>query len=85
VLKQLTGNMGHLVATKQLYMPGAMAEFYAALGDRDRAFYWLEQYRQHPDLALADPTVFFKTDPWFAPLRSDPRFGDYLHRIGLPP
>jgi TolB-like protein/DNA-binding winged helix-turn-helix (wHTH) protein/tetratricopeptide (TPR) repeat protein len=85
VLKRLARNMEHLAATKQLYMPGATAQFYAALGDKDRAFYWLEEYLKHRDLALADPTICFKTDPWFAPLRSDPRFSDYLRRVGLPP
>jgi TolB-like protein/DNA-binding winged helix-turn-helix (wHTH) protein len=85
VLKQLARNMEHLAATKQLYMPGAMAQFYAALGDKDRAFYWLEEYLKPSNLALADPTIYFKTNPWFAPLRSDPRFSDYLRRAGLPP
>jgi TolB-like protein/DNA-binding winged helix-turn-helix (wHTH) protein len=85
VLKQLARNMEHLAATKQLYMPGALAQFYAALGDKDRAFYWLEEYLKPSNLALADPTIYFKTDPWFAPLRSDPRFSDYLRRAGQPP
>jgi hypothetical protein len=62
-----------------------LAQVYATLGDKDRAFYWLEEYRQHLDLASADPTLFFKTDPWFAPIRSDPRFSDFLRRVGLPP
>lgn len=84
-LKQFARNLEHLAATKQLYLPGLMAQVYAALGDKDGAFYWLEQYPQHPELALADPTVYFKTDPWFKPLRSDPRFSDYLRRIALPP
>jgi tetratricopeptide (TPR) repeat protein len=85
VLKQLARNMEHLAATKQFYAPGAMAQFYAALGDKDRAFYWLKQYYEHRELALTDPTGYFKTNPWFAPLRSDPRFSDYLRRVGLPP
>jgi hypothetical protein len=85
VLKQLARNMEHLAATKQLYMPGATAQFYAALGDKNRAFYCLGEYFKHRDLALTDPTIDFKTDPWFAPLRSDPRFSDFLRRVGLPP
>jgi hypothetical protein len=68
-------------------MPGDLAELYAALGDRDRAFYWLEEYRQHHDLATAEPstTCDFKTNPWFAPIRSDPRFSEFLRRVGLSP
>jgi TolB-like protein/DNA-binding winged helix-turn-helix (wHTH) protein/Tfp pilus assembly protein PilF len=85
VLKQLARNMEHLAATKQLYMPGALAQFYAALGAKERAFYWLEEYLKPSNLALADPTIYFKTNPWFAPLRSDPRFSDYLRRAGMPP
>jgi TolB-like protein/DNA-binding winged helix-turn-helix (wHTH) protein/Tfp pilus assembly protein PilF len=85
VLRQWAKELERLAATKQLYFPGALAQAYAARGDKDRAFYWLEEYRQHHDLALADPTIYFKTDPWFAPIRSDPRFTDFLRRVGLPP
>jgi TolB-like protein/DNA-binding winged helix-turn-helix (wHTH) protein/Tfp pilus assembly protein PilF len=85
VLRQLAGNLEHLAATKKLYGPGLMAQVYSALGDKDRAFYWLTQYYEHGELALADPTIYFKTDPWFAPLRSDPRFSDFLRRVSLPP
>jgi len=84
-LRQWARELERLAATKQLFFPGALAQAYATLGEKDRAFYWLEEYRQHHDLALADPTIFFKTDPWFAPIRSDPRFSDFLRRVGLPP
>jgi serine/threonine-protein kinase len=83
-LRQEAEELQHLATTKQLYSPGVLAQIYTALGDKDRAFYWLEQFRLHHDLALADPTNF-KTDPWLAPLRSDPRFKDFLRRVGLPP
>ena len=83
-LRQWAKDLEHLAATKQLYAPGVLAQVYIALGDKDRAFYWLEQFHQRHDLATADPTNF-KTDPWLAPLRSDSRFGDFLRRIGLPP
>jgi TolB-like protein/DNA-binding winged helix-turn-helix (wHTH) protein len=85
LLRQWAKELEHLAAIKQLYFPGALAQAYAALGEKDRAFYWLEEYRQHHDLALADPTIYFKTDPWFAPIRSDSRFTDFLRRIGLSP
>jgi TolB-like protein/DNA-binding winged helix-turn-helix (wHTH) protein/tetratricopeptide (TPR) repeat protein len=84
-LQQWAKDLEHLGATKQLYFPGVLAQLYATLGEKDRAFYWLEEYRQHHDLATADPTIYFKTDPWFAPIRSDPRFSDFLRRVGLPP
>jgi tetratricopeptide (TPR) repeat protein len=84
-LRQLAKEFEHLAAAKRGYIPGSLAQVYAALGDKDHAFYWLDQYRQHHDLATADPVRFFKTDPWFASLRSDPRFSGFLRRIGLPP
>jgi len=85
VLRQWANELEHSAATKQFFAPGALAQVYVALGDKDRAFYWLEEYRQHHDVGTADPTIYFKTDPWFAPIRSDPRFSDFLRRIGLPP
>lgn len=84
-LREWVNELEQLAARKQGYYPGLAAQAYAALGDKDRAFYWLEQYSEHRDLASGDPTVYFKTDPWFGPLRSDPRFNDYLRRIGLQP
>ena len=85
VVREWAKELEHLAATRVLYLPGALAQLYAALGDKNRAFYWLEEYRQHHDVATADATIFFKTDPWFASIRSDPRFGDFLRRVGLPP
>ena len=83
-LRHWAKELEYLAARKQAYYPGLAAQAYAALGDKDRAFYWLDQYSQHRDLATGDPTVYFKTDPWLAPLRSDPRFADFLRRVGLP-
>jgi TolB-like protein/DNA-binding winged helix-turn-helix (wHTH) protein/Tfp pilus assembly protein PilF len=83
-LRQWAKELDQLAARKQAYYPGALAQAYAALGDKGRAFYWLEQYSQHRDLASAEPTIYFKTDPGLAPLRSDPRFGEFLRRAGLP-
>ena len=87
VLRQGAEDLEHFPAAKEIYMPGDLAELYAALGDRDRAFYWLEEYRQHHDLATAEPsaTCDFKSNPWFAPIRSDPRFTEFLRRVGLSP
>jgi len=52
---------------------------YANLGEKDRAFSWLQQaYQQHePEF------VTLKVDPRLDPLRSDPRFTELLRQVGL--
>ena len=58
--------------------PWALATFLTALGDKDEAFRWLEQaYAQRFPIL---PTL--RVDPAFDSLRSDPRFGDLLRRLG---
>jgi hypothetical protein len=52
---------------------------YAALGEKDRAFNWLEKAYAKRDFFL--PTL--AVNPWMDPLRADPRFQDLLRRIGL--
>jgi len=53
---------------------------YAELGLKDKAFEWLDKA-----IELRNPNMEFITvDERFVPLRSDPRFGDLLRRIGLP-
>lgn len=55
------------------------ATFYGMLGEKNRAFAWLERgYREH-DASFAGLNV----DPCWDPLRSDPRFTDLVHRVGL--
>jgi TolB-like protein/DNA-binding winged helix-turn-helix (wHTH) protein len=85
-MRQWAKELERLAATKQGYIPGPMALAYAALGDKDRAFYWLEQGVDHRHLAGGDSVLpFVKVDPMLAPLRSDPRFADLVRRMGLPP
>ncbi len=57
-----------------------MASIYAALGDADAAFEWLENAYERRVPAL----TWIRVDPIFDPLRSDPRFDDLLRRIGFP-
>ncbi len=55
------------------------AMIYAALGDVDQAFKWLEKsYQEHSGWPF-----FIKVDPMADPLRSDPRYGPFLKRMGL--
>ncbi len=54
-----------------------LAAIYGALGDRDKAFQYLEQ-------AYDDRIVWFlKVHPVLDPLRSDPRFAQLLKKAGL--
>ena len=53
---------------------------YAAMGDRDQAFRWLEEAFAAHDTFLP----WLKVDPEFDALRGDPRFDDLVRRIGIP-
>jgi TolB-like protein/DNA-binding winged helix-turn-helix (wHTH) protein/Tfp pilus assembly protein PilF len=69
--------------SKQKYVSGVdLAIVYAGLGDKDKAFEYLE--RSYDDRSLGNLTGI-KVDPVFDPLRSDPRFQDLLRRMNLQP
>jgi serine/threonine protein kinase/Tfp pilus assembly protein PilF len=57
-----------------------IASMYAELGERDQAFRWFDTAYQERDLWL----LGLKTDFSLDPIRSDPRYGDLLRRVGLP-
>jgi eukaryotic-like serine/threonine-protein kinase len=67
--------------TKKTYVsPDSFAVIYSGLGDKDRAFAWLEKsLAEH-----SDSLVYLKVRPTLDSLRSDPRFHDLVRRIGLP-
>jgi DNA-binding winged helix-turn-helix (wHTH) protein/TolB-like protein/thioredoxin-like negative regulator of GroEL len=57
----------------------SLSSYYAQLGDRDQAFYWLDRaYQEH-----AVRIVFAKVAPVYDNLRSDSRFAAFLQRMGL--
>jgi tetratricopeptide (TPR) repeat protein len=59
--------------------PIVMARLHARLGEKDRAFDWLEKAYAERSPSLAD----LKVDPVLEGLRSDPRYEDLAKRIGL--
>src|SRR3989441_7325309 len=59
---------------------GEIALIYAALGDKDQAFAWLNKAMDEHDLI----TARLKVDQRFDNLRSDPRFAEMAKRVGLP-
>src|SRR5215469_14863713 len=86
-IRALLKGWEHLWDTRKAFLPVNLAEIYAALGDKDRAFYWLEQAYAHHDIGIASTDVGLQSvnnDFLLDPLRSDPRFKDLLRRVGLP-
>jgi serine/threonine-protein kinase len=68
--------------SKERYVPAtSMAVIYGRLGEKDRAFEWLEKSLEQRAWMAAQ----MKVEPRFDPLRDDPRFHDLMRRIGLPP
>jgi eukaryotic-like serine/threonine-protein kinase len=67
--------------TEEYVRPWMIASVYAALGEKDQAFAWLEKSYEERD----DWIVWTRMYLGFDSLRSDPRFQDLLRRIGLPP
>jgi tetratricopeptide (TPR) repeat protein len=57
-----------------------VASAYAALGEKDRAFQWLDNAFEHRDFFLTE----IKTHPYFDPLRSDPRFDRIVRQMKFP-
>jgi serine/threonine protein kinase/Flp pilus assembly protein TadD len=58
----------------------SIAAVYTGLGDKDKAFEWLEKDFQNRDGLLPDITVSIPLES----LRNDPRFKDLLKRMNLP-
>jgi len=84
-MRKWAKQLENLYASKRIFLPVNVAAAYATIGDKDRAFYWLEEgYRQRgrhtAGVQIGMITVYRGLDP----LRSDPRFQDLLRRMRLP-
>ncbi len=69
------------LSRKRFVSPYDVSVVYLGLGEKDKAFAWLEK-------AVAERMgllVYLKVDPIFDPLRSDPRFAELIRRVGIPP
>jgi tetratricopeptide (TPR) repeat protein len=62
------------------YVPAVyIALVYVGLGDKDKAFAWLDRaYEEH-----CEYLVYLPTEPLADPLRQDPRFPRFIERLGL--
>jgi hypothetical protein len=58
-----------------------IADVYAWRGEIDLAFAWLERAYRQQDGGLTQ----IKMDPYFASLRSDPRYAAFLKKLNFPP
>jgi adenylate cyclase len=68
--------------SEQTYVqPTWIAVIYLGLGDKTQAFDWLQKAYEDRSAWL----VYLKVDPLFDNVRSDPRFGDLMRRVGLSP
>ncbi|MGC2401779.1 MAG: tetratricopeptide repeat protein, partial [Acidobacteriaceae bacterium] len=73
-----------LVKLEQMHQQGiapsaSVAILYGALGETSEAFAWLEKAYEERDPQL----TYLKAGRRFAPLRKDPRFGQFVGRVGL--
>jgi eukaryotic-like serine/threonine-protein kinase len=66
-------------ATRGSLDPVWIGLIHAALGDKERAFDWLEKAYQ----ARSETLLFLKVDPKYDNLRSDPRFSELVKRLNL--
>jgi len=83
-IHQWAREVERLEAAHKAFLPGHLAEAYAILGDKDRAFHWLDQAYEHREMVSGDDGVFYlSAEPMYDPLRSDPRFKTLLRRVGL--
>ena len=66
-------------AAKRYVTSACFAIVYGALGDKDKAFTWLEK-----EVATrASRPPLFSVNPVYDDLRDDPRFQDIVHRISV--
>jgi len=71
---------------REFVWPDLLAYIYAALGEKDQAFTWLEKaYDERCVHLLIDPVPHVRIRALWDPLRSDPRFQDLLRRMNFPP
>ena len=79
-LRALAKDMEKAYRQGRLDRPDAVAEVYTRLGEKDEAFRWLERAYGERNPAM----VFLNVEPFWDPLRPDPRFKDLVRRVGLP-
>ena len=72
--------LNQVKTTKKYVSPATLAILYAALGDKESVFKSLEQAYAERDPQLQ----FLKVEPGYDSLREDPRFQEWLRKVGFP-
>jgi tetratricopeptide (TPR) repeat protein len=67
------------ISSERYLSPYHIASIYACLGDKDEAFEWLKKTVDEQ----GDFLNYAKADPKLQSLRTDPRYGELMRRIGL--
>jgi len=67
------------LAKSRYVSPYDVAQIYVSLGEKDRAFEWLEKACDDRSSWL----IFLGVEPGFDPVRADPRLKDILRRMGF--
>ena len=74
LIDSLTTNM-----SREFVDPVRIAEVYVGLGRKSEALDWLEKALTEDSAGI----IFLKGDPWYADLRSEPRFKSILKKMGI--
>jgi tetratricopeptide (TPR) repeat protein len=78
VARNVLARLERMRATK--YVPAVyIALVYVGLGEKDRAFQWLDRAYQE----RCEYLVYLPTEPLADPIRQDPRFARLIERLGL--
>jgi tetratricopeptide (TPR) repeat protein len=67
-------------ATRRYVRPEAIAAIYAAMGENDAAFRWLDEAYRARSASLGQ----LKVEQYWDPIRSDPRFAALVKKVGIP-
>jgi hypothetical protein len=60
--------------------PFIVASYYARLGDREQTYAWLQKGLEERDFRMTMLAVSFEFDAF----KSDPRFQQFMRKVGLP-
>jgi TolB-like protein/DNA-binding winged helix-turn-helix (wHTH) protein/Tfp pilus assembly protein PilF len=79
--QRMLDQLNQQLSRQKFVAADAMAHIYVGLGEKGKAFEWLEKGYERRSLGLGG--VGLRVDPLWDPLRSDPRFEDLLRRMNL--